>query len=109
MAESKTKEFTFVSYNLHGFTQGSSLLKSMCDKDELNFDCICVQEHWLTPTNLYKIKSLSPEYKFYGISAMEKIVSTSVLMGRPWGGAGILLKNNFCKEVIFHKESDRFV
>jgi exonuclease III len=92
---------------MHGYNQGISMLQSLCDHKDLNIDCILIQEHWLTPNNLGKIKSFN-NYSFYGISAMEKAVSISVLKGRPYGGVGILIKNTFCKNVDFHKAGERF-
>src|ERR1043165_8041220 len=100
---------SIVSYNMHGYNQGENLLKSFCSKNELDIDCIFCQEHWLTPTNLYKLKSFSTQYTFYGISAMEQTVSSSVLKGRPYGGSGILMKNQLCKNIKFHVAMERFV
>ena len=39
------------------------------------------------------LQDFSMNYSFYGISAMEKSVSRSVLRGKSFGGAGILLSN----------------
>src|ERR1043165_3719224 len=57
MAEEIDLDLTIASYNMHGYNQGVSLLKSMCNNDELNFVCVLVQEHWLTSSNLVKLKS----------------------------------------------------
>ena len=91
-ANSSDQSASFISYNMLGFNQGESLLKWFCEDDDLNIDCILLQEHWLTPANLYKMKTFSPNYSFYGISAMELAVSNSVLRGRPFGEAGIFVK-----------------
>ena len=93
---------------MHGFNQGVSLLNSMCNKNELNIDCIFVQEHWLTPGNVRRLDCLSDCYTFYGISAMEKVVSASVLRGRPFGGVGFLLKHDLCKHVKYQHLDERF-
>ena len=101
-------KYSFVSYNMHGFNQGIPLLKSMCDRNELNVDCIFIQEHWLTPSNLHRFDCFSDSYMFYGKSAMEKIVSASVLRGRPFGGVGFLLRHDLCKHITFQHLDERF-
>ena len=103
----KNKSFTVASYNCHGWNQASAFLSRMCDSNDLNCDCIFLQELWLTPANLYKVETFSDNYTFYGKSAMEKAVSISILKGRPFGGVGILLKNNLCKMVLFVKCLER--
>ena len=62
MVNLNVKDFSVVSYNLHGYNQGAPLLKSMCSSNEFNIDCICIQEHWLTPFNLNKLSTFSPDY-----------------------------------------------
>ena len=55
----------------------------------------------LSPGRLTQLRDLSCDYNFYGISAMEKALSESVLRGRPFGGAGILLRKHLCNEIIY--------
>lgn len=112
MANNLLSNFSVISYNLHGYNQGSSLLNCICSSDNewnIMFDCILIQEHWLTPCNLYKLVKFSKQYSFFGISAMEQAVSVSVIKGRPFGGVGILLKNKFASKIEFYKTSERFV
>ena len=85
--------FSFATFNLHGFNQGGSLLSELCSTYDLDIDCIFIQEHWLTPANLDKIKNYSNSHTFFGISAMEGIIESSVLKGRPWGGGRNFIKN----------------
>jgi len=59
----------FVTLNMHGFNQSSVFLKEICD-DQL-YNVIYIQEHWLTPASMYKIKNISSNYTCHGISAME--------------------------------------
>src|ERR1043165_6496477 len=101
MANSDTMSFSVVSYNLHSLNQGESLLKILCSSPEFACDCICLQEHWLTPLQLGKLNNLSDNHTFFGISAMESVIQNSVLKGRPFGGVGIFLKNSFCNKVNF--------
>lgn len=100
-----TNTLKCLSYNLHGFNQGSSLLNNTCNE----VDCILIQEHWLTPANLGKIANFSKNFFFYGKSAMEVAVANSVLKGRPYGGVGILLKNNLLQYISNTYISTRIV
>src|SRR6478609_3766423 len=110
MANNSCIEFKSISFNLHGYNQGENLLKEFCnDLNTYNPDCTCVQEHWLTPSNINKIKNISDNFSFYGISAMERQVENSVLVGRPKGGTGILLNNKWCKFIKFQIIRERFV
>lgn len=100
---------SLVSYNMHGYNQGRSTLDHLCAVNEANIDIIFLQEHWLTPQNLNKIKFFSDRYIAYGISAMENVISKSVLKGRPFGGCCSLVKSNLGSKVKFSKCSERFV
>ena len=96
---------SFISYNMHGFNQGKNLLGSLCDQLS---DCIFVQEHWLTPNNLCQLRDFSDEYNFYGISAMEHAISSGVLRGRSYGGAGVLLRKQFCNVIKYECCKERY-
>jgi len=80
---------SILTFNLHGYNQGGNYLKEICNTKMHDF--IFVQEHWLIPSELYKLKSLSNEYVLFGKSAMKDILGCSVLWGRPFGGVSILL------------------
>jgi len=108
MAKQVSSLFSMSSYNLHGLNQGESLLCKLCNLANYNIDCICVQEHWLTSANLQKMSDLSKNYTFFGSSAMDSAVEKSVLRGRPYGGVGILLKNELCQYVVHHVLNERF-
>ena len=100
--DSKSVSYSFASYNKHGYRQGFTLLKELiCNTKELNIDFIFIQENWLTPQNLYKMDAISDVYTFFGKSAMETAVSTSVLRGRTWGGVGFLIRQDLCKKQFY--------
>ena len=85
-----------VSYNLHGFNQGSTLLKDLCTNVEP--DVIFLQEHWLSSINLDKIKFFARNnYYCVASSAMETVIQSGILRGRPFGGLAIMVKNNMAK------------
>lgn len=96
-----------VSYNMHGFNQGSYLLSELCNNN--NTKIIFVQEHWMSPANLYKILNFHKEYTGFGISAMENVVAKSVLKGRPFGGVSILVHNELLQNVNCIHASEKFV
>ena len=84
-----------VTYNMHGFNQGCTLLQELCESNL--YDVIFVQEHWLSPAVINKILNFNDKYIGYGISAMSDAVSCGVLRGRPYGGVSILLKEKYAK------------
>ena len=45
-------EVFVISYNMHGYNQGVTALNLLIESKQP--DVIMLQEHWLTPTNLYK-------------------------------------------------------
>jgi hypothetical protein len=76
--------FSVVSFNLHGFNQGSHVIRELIDKHK--YDILLVQEHWLTPANVCLSSTSFPKYVAIGISAMEDCVSKGPLRERPFGG-----------------------
>lgn len=56
------ERFVVISYNLHGYNQGRSGLVELVST--LKPDAIMVQEHWLTPDNLYKLNQISDVMSF---------------------------------------------
>ena len=101
-------KFSLISYNLHGYNQGSNYLKVLCEANLGNVDCCFIQENWLTPNNINKLINFSQHYTFFGVSAMETVLLTGVLRGRPWGGVGILMHNKFCKLISKIKTKERY-
>jgi exonuclease III len=102
------EELSFISYNLHGFNQGSILLRSICDSDHKT-DVILVQEHWLTRDNIHKMSSFCTEYISFGISAMNKTIDSGVLRGRPFGGVMSMINVKWGKFIRFSECRERFV
>ena len=45
-----------ISYNVHGFNKSHGIIELI---STLEPDAILVQEHWLTPDNLYKLSDLA--------------------------------------------------
>jgi len=97
----------FFSYNIHGYNQGVTALKSLIKSK--NPDVVMLQEHWLTPSNLNRLSKDFSDYTAFGCSAMDKLVSTGPLIGRPYGGMMILLKNEFMHVSECIHTAERFV
>ena len=94
----KSHRLVVISYNLHGFNQGRHGLVELIST--LDPDAIMVQEHWLTPDNLYKLSEISDKYFVFGSSAMNVCVSSGPLIGRPFRGTAIIInKKHICNSV----------
>ena len=83
------------SYNLRGLNQGRHFL------DELmkTHDIILIQEHWLSSIDLNKLSCLNSRFMCFASSAVDQKVSQNVLVGRPFGGVGILYDQHKIKNV----------
>jgi exonuclease III len=97
---------TIVSFNMHGMNQGKL---AICDIiASHNPDIILMQEHWLTPANLYKLDDFDGYYAF-GSSAMNNTIVQGPLYGRPFGGVGALIKNSLRCDCETLYAGDRFL
>jgi len=83
--------FCVDSYNMHCYNQGSCLIRDViCYRAP---DVIMFQEHWLTPHNMSRFDKDFPNYHLFGSSSMELSVEEGPLIGRPFGGTAVLVKN----------------
>jgi len=98
---------TIVTYNLHGFNQGSVLVNNYCSSNIADF--MLLQEVWLTPDSLSKIDEIAPGYYCFSVSSMETAVSCGLLKGRPFGGLAILVKNCHRKLCSLVCSNDRLI
>ena len=62
-----------------------------------------------SPSSMFKLQNLSPDYLCYGKSAMEAAVSTGFIKGRPFGGTAILVRKALSKGVTSVLTFDRVV
>jgi len=83
-----------VSYNLHGLNQGRSLLTELCNSSA---QIIFIQQHWQTPSSIDKILCFSQNSVGFGIFAMERVVTLSILKCWPHGGVAILINKSLGK------------
>jgi len=100
-------QFCVYSYNLHGFNQGSVLLHDLCC--HIRPPVIFLQETWLSSVNLDKLRSFSVDYYCIASSAMENIIETGVLRGRPFGGLAILIHRDLSDNVVCLASSERYI
>jgi endonuclease/exonuclease/phosphatase family metal-dependent hydrolase len=98
--------FVIVSYNLHGFNQGSHGIRDLIKT--VSPDMIMLQEHWLSPDNLYKLNTLSADYFVFASSAMNGCVDSGPLIGRPFGGTAIIIKKTFASLTTTLVSRERF-
>lgn len=90
------KKFSVVTYNVHGFNQGKSLLPDLY----VTHDVVPVQEHWLTPAFLFRINSIAKDFVRFNMSSMDDAISGGLLVGRPYGGLSILVRNNLAARAV---------
>ena len=72
------------TYNCRGSRSGSNYVSSILD----SYDLIFIQEHWLLPDHLGALNNISDDFISVGVSGID---TSEVLVGRPYGGCGILL------------------
>ena len=99
-------ELKVISYNLHGFHQGCSVIEDLIAEDKP--DIFLLQEHWLTPANLSNFDKRFNGYFSFGCSAMSNCLDTGMLRGRPYGGVMILVNKNLRKHTITVHCEERF-
>jgi len=85
-------ELYIVSYNMHGFNQGFEVVRDLVNSSDPP-DVILLQEHWLTPANLSLFGEKINTHYAFGKSAMSDCITQGPLVGRPYGGTSILIKN----------------
>jgi len=96
-----------VSYNMHGFHQGFSVVDDLINTSSP--DIFFIQEHWLTPANLYLFDRHFVNYFSFGCSAMTKHVESGMQIGRPFGGVILLINNKLRGSVQIVYCDERFV
>ena len=94
-----------VSYNMHGFNQGRSLLVDLCS----NYDIIFCQEHWLSPDFLFKLSDVATDFVCFSNSAMTDCVNNSILRGRPYGGLAVLIRSKLADKAKLVCMDSRYI
>ena len=90
-ADTPDRFLNILSYNMHGFRQGCPVIEDVIKTHSPSV--LLLQEHWLTPANLYKFDNHFSGYFSFGSSAMSNVVESGILRGRPFGGVITLISN----------------
>lgn len=98
-------DLNIVSYNLHGFNQGISMLPSLCKVNNI----VLIQEHWLYPDDLGKLDYVDKNFLCVATSAMSIALARGIRHGRPFGGLGILVHNELLQQFKCVAKRDRFL
>ena len=108
-SKTSTKMATFSmslgTYNLHGWNQGSPYLRELL----LEYDVICVQEHWLGSHDGHKLINLNDDFTVIVSFAVDYILGNGVLKGRPFGGVAIFIRNAIINELKIVYKNDRVI
>lgn len=88
---------SIASLNLHGFISSWSYLHDTVNDTDITF----IQEHWLPPDKLCYLEKVSDKVTVFCKSAMEEKVKTGILVGRPFGGVGVFVKNTLSSLVSY--------
>ena len=67
-----------------------------------NNDIIFVKEHWLQSSQLHMFNSIDQHFVFYGKSSMDTRIASGMIRGRPFGGVGVLLRQDLGSLVTFY-------
>ncbi len=102
-----TVGLSVISINLHGFGQGGTFLKELCESKK--YDIIFVLEHWLYPSTMHKIQNIDENYTCFGKSGMETALSKGFLKGRPYSGTAVLVRSTLQKAVTHVEIFERIV
>ena len=72
-------------------------------------DVIMLQENWLTPHNMSRFDKDFPDYHLFGSSAMELSVEEGPVIGLPFGGTAVSVKNELLSVSECVNVSERFL
>jgi exonuclease III len=97
-------QISFVSYNLHGFRQGCECIRDLC----LTNDVILIQEHWLCSEALHKLQ-INDNFRLIAHSSMDDTCGRGPLVGRPFGGLAIFVRNGIFDVIKLIACGDRFI
>ena len=81
-------KLTLCTFNCRSVKSSLEEVVNLCDSCDLIF----LQEHWLLPYELDYLSRIHSDYIAIGQSSVD--ISSSALVGRPYGGTGILYKQS---------------
>ena len=89
------------SYNCRNLKSSIDNVRQLCD----THDIIFLQETWLSNDELSLLKCLHADFYADGVSAMD--TTSGILIGRPFGGIGILWRKSIGACIQDHKYNTR--
>ena len=96
---------SIVTYNLHGFNQGSVFLQDLL----LHYDIVCVQEHWLSSRDSSLLTNLNNDFLTVASYAVDSVLGRGILKGRPFGGLAIFVKSSIIQNFEIVCNSERLI
>ena len=98
-------KISVVSYNCHGFNQGSHYLTDLLCKN----DIICIQEHWLGSVDSSKLTELNKDFSVFASYPVDSKLNCGILRGRPYGGVAVFVRADLVKKIKVVCNSDRLI
>ena len=93
------------TYNLHGIRQGLPFLQFLGNSKDIIF----IQEHWLAPFHINSLDEILNGFTCYATSAMNDVISQTMLCGRPFGGIATFVKQHIAANVVVIKLTSRYI
>ena len=81
------------SYNCRGYNNSKS---AYINQLLSQVDMLCLQEHWLSDSQLSVLGSVNLDYAVCGVSGFD---NSEILRGRPYGGCAIMWRQDLCAQV----------
>jgi len=101
MENNHLHKLTLCSFNCRGVKSSIDEVRQLCHTGDIIF----LQEHWLLPEELTLLSDAHPDFLAVSNSAVD--TTAGLLIGRPYGGTGILYKKSLtpCIQIPDTKDS----
>ncbi|CAH4002158.1 unnamed protein product [Pieris brassicae] len=93
MDKNNHKTHKIMSFNCKSLKRSMDCIRLLSTQ----VDIIALQETWLLPTEVPDLGLVNIDFSYFGKSAMD--ISSGLLHGRPYGGVGLLWKNDSFQSV----------
>ena len=95
-----SKSLRLCSFNCRSVKSSVNEIRALFSR----FDIVYLREHWLLPSEINFLSGISDDFLALGQSALN--VHKSVLVGRPYGGTGILYRKTSSELIKFVDTKD---
>lgn len=86
--------YRLVTFNCKNVKRSIDNIRDICKTS----DIIALQETWLFPEEIPLLNTISPEFSYTGVSAMNAEIG--ILRGRPYGGVALLWRSSVFRNVV---------